>query len=296
LAAMENRSGRVCLMRARNFIRDPAMDDFAFEARPRANSFLPNILADNLAPPHCYLAERAMVLAVGGFDAELRACEDWDLWIRLALLGAELKNVDRIGAYYRRHPSSMSAGKFRMWDAALRVRWKAYQRFTPDGHSRNAIGWAVPATTRDAGRHSPSYGTLYSPLFERGSSDDRILELPENFKLACRRTIATYLKRDWLRLAAKLARHGEGALSKRYFALGRAEGILPEARLYPGEVWARYGLYRVTRPCQAPTERELDQLRSLCGEMEETFASGPRRPVFLMGTGLETVASRKSWI
>ena len=127
-AAMDDRSQRVCLMQARNFVNDPAVDGFPFEARPRAENFLPNILADNFGPASLLPRRGAMVLAAGGFDAELRACEDWDLWIRLALLGAELKNVDRIGAYYRRHPTSMSAGKFRMWDAALRVRWKAYQR------------------------------------------------------------------------------------------------------------------------------------------------------------------------
>jgi hypothetical protein len=135
----------------------------------------------------------------------------------------------------------------------------------------------------DAGGHSPPYGPLRAPFFEPGSSNDRILDLPEHVKLSCLRTIATYLKRDWLRLAAKLARHGEGELSERYLALVRAKGILAEARLYPGELWARYGLYRVTRPCQAPTAKELDQLRSLCREMEDVFLSGPSRPPFPTG-------------
>jgi GT2 family glycosyltransferase len=232
MAAMANRSRRVCLMRARNFLLDPARDGFAFEARPRAMEFLPNILADNLGPPHCYLAERRAVLAAGSFDENLRACEDWDLWIRMAVRGAELINVDRVGAYYRRHSTSMSAGKFRMWEAALRVRWKAFHQFTPD---------------------SPS------------------LDFSPDMKRLCRRTIATYLKRDWIRLAAKLALHGLQDLPKQFVELARARSAPPGARLLPGELWARYGLHRVTRPCPPPTEKELDQLRLLCHEMRDFF-------------------------
>jgi hypothetical protein len=39
---------------------------------------------------------------------------------------------------------------------------------------------------------------------------------------------------DWLRLAAKLARHGETELSRRFLDLSCAKGILPEAKVYPG--------------------------------------------------------------
>jgi glycosyltransferase involved in cell wall biosynthesis len=32
----------------------------------------------------CVLARRALLQQIGGFDASLRSCQDWDLWIRLA--------------------------------------------------------------------------------------------------------------------------------------------------------------------------------------------------------------------
>ncbi len=244
MTAMANRSRRVCLMRARNFLLDPARDGFAFEARPRASDFLPNILADNLGPPHCYLAERRAVLAAGSFDGSLRACEDWDLWIRMAVRGAELVNVDRVGAYYRRHATSMSAGKFRMWEAALRVRWKAFHQFTPDNPS---------------------------------------LDFSPDIKRLCRRTIATYLKRDLVRLAAKLALHRETNLARQFLELARARTAPPESRLFPGELWARYGLHRVTRPCPPPSQKELDQLRLLCHEMREYFNPTTQQPRWSTG-------------
>jgi hypothetical protein len=156
----------------------------------------------------------------------------------MAVRGAELINVDRVGAYYRRHAASMSAGKFRMWEAALRVRWKAFGQFTPD---------------------TPG------------------LDFSSDMKRLCRRTIATYLKRDWVRLAAKLALHGEHDLAKQFVELAHARSAPPEARLLPGELWARYGLHRVTRPCPPPTANELNQLRLLCHEMRDYFKIGAQQ-------------------
>lgn len=254
VAAMENRSRRVCLMQARNFVHDPARDSFAFESRPRATTFLPNILADNLAPPHCYLAERDLVLAAGGFDEELRACEDWDLWIRLALLGAELTHVDRVGAYYRRHASSLSAGKFHMWHGALRVRWKAWYRL--------------------------------------GADDGP--DLPQSMLDLCRRTAATYLNRDWIRMAAKLARFGHSELSGQFLELARARGTFASAGIRPGELWARYFLYRFTRACQPPTADELQRLRTLVAQMRDALAAGnPRQSPPLAGFHKRAVVNAK---
>jgi hypothetical protein len=126
----------------------------------------------------------------------------------------------------------MSAGKFRMWEAALRVRWKAFHQFTPDNPS---------------------------------------LDFSPDMRRLCRRTIATYLKRDLVRLAAKLALHGEHDLAKQFVELAHTRAAPPEARLIPGELWARYGLHRITRPCPPPSEKELDQLRVLCREMRDFF-------------------------
>jgi peptidoglycan/xylan/chitin deacetylase (PgdA/CDA1 family) len=57
---------------------------------------------------HSAIVRRALVEEVGGFDPTLRSSEDWDLWQRLARAGAEFAQTDRLVAYYRNRPGSLS--------------------------------------------------------------------------------------------------------------------------------------------------------------------------------------------
>lgn len=57
---------------------------------------------------HCVVAPRETILAVGGFDPELRCCEDWDLWLRLARAGVRFRGVGRSLAFYRMEQGSLS--------------------------------------------------------------------------------------------------------------------------------------------------------------------------------------------
>jgi GT2 family glycosyltransferase len=54
-------------------------------------------------------ARRAAVAAVGGYDEELRAAEDMDLWIRMLAAGWRAARVDAPLVEYRRHSASLSA-------------------------------------------------------------------------------------------------------------------------------------------------------------------------------------------
>jgi len=76
---------------------------------PSAETFFPAIIESNLAPPHCWLAPTALVRGVGGFFADLRWFEDWDLWWRVGLEATVLVRVPHVGALYRRHPGSQLA-------------------------------------------------------------------------------------------------------------------------------------------------------------------------------------------
>jgi glycosyltransferase involved in cell wall biosynthesis len=58
--------------------------------------------------------------AIGGFDAWLRACEDWDTYLRLARILPVASSQDVV-AEYRVHGSNMSSNKLLMLSAALRV-------------------------------------------------------------------------------------------------------------------------------------------------------------------------------
>jgi len=63
----------------------------------------------NIAPPHAFFTRREVINATGGFDTALRACEDYDYWLRAAFLGfMPYYNQEGI-VYYRKHAQSMSA-------------------------------------------------------------------------------------------------------------------------------------------------------------------------------------------
>lgn len=86
---------------------------------------LPGLLYANRACVHAHLVRRSVVLQAGMFCTTLNACEDWDLWLRLALTGCTAVFIPFIGAYYRSVPKSMSSDKGRMRDASVRVALRA---------------------------------------------------------------------------------------------------------------------------------------------------------------------------
>jgi len=53
------------------------------------------------------LCKRELLDAVGGFDADLSMCADWDLWLRLATL-TEFLYLDELLIQYRQHATNMS--------------------------------------------------------------------------------------------------------------------------------------------------------------------------------------------
>jgi glycosyltransferase involved in cell wall biosynthesis len=71
------------------------------------------LLLDNPIPSPTPLVRRAALQAAGGFDETLRACEDWDMWIRLARR-AEIHCIDRPLAVYRLHGDNMHGDVARM--------------------------------------------------------------------------------------------------------------------------------------------------------------------------------------
>lgn len=63
----------------------------------------------NIAPPHSFLFRRETVLQTGWFDTQLKACEDYDFWLRAAVNGNIPQYNPKGIVYYRRHVQSMSA-------------------------------------------------------------------------------------------------------------------------------------------------------------------------------------------
>ena len=130
--AMDGQSNRLCVMGLRLF--DPEEHHHEDRLLPCGVPALPRLFEDNLAPPHGYLCSKKMVQEIGGFDTDpaVWSCEDWDLWLRIALRGAELVTVARIGAFYRRYVGSVSSHFERLERARIRVLGGAIRQIKND--------------------------------------------------------------------------------------------------------------------------------------------------------------------
>jgi hypothetical protein len=84
-------------------------------------SFLSSLLHKNRFALHTAMARRA-VLESDPFDERLRALEDWDLWLRLALDGHVLRCHPEPVAIYRRHAGNTDvAAPHRLVKASVRI-------------------------------------------------------------------------------------------------------------------------------------------------------------------------------
>jgi glycosyltransferase involved in cell wall biosynthesis len=57
---------------------------------------------------HSVLVKRSAVIGVGGFDVNLRTCEEWDLWQRIARAGGDWVHVNEKLSFYRVSDHSLS--------------------------------------------------------------------------------------------------------------------------------------------------------------------------------------------
>ena len=73
------------------------------------------LLHFNLAPPHAWLMHRQVCADVGEFDTSLRACEDYDYWLRALACGYEPYYCPAGEVLYRKHRASMSADFNKQW-------------------------------------------------------------------------------------------------------------------------------------------------------------------------------------
>jgi glycosyltransferase involved in cell wall biosynthesis len=78
------------------------------------------LLNGNYWVPESLLAHRSLYLAMGEFDTDLRACEDWDVWLRFSR-SYKLVGIADVLIRYRVVVGSMSSDPRRMLDNRLTV-------------------------------------------------------------------------------------------------------------------------------------------------------------------------------
>jgi glycosyltransferase involved in cell wall biosynthesis len=149
---MGGRLDRLCVMGVRQFERDPGIGEDRL--LPRNTPALPRLFYDNFAPPLAFLCSRKMFQDIGGFETDLSvwSCEDWDVWLRMALHGCELGTVWRIGGFYRRHAGSVSTNPKRTEQATIRVLTRAIEQIRHDPELLRQWGSHLPKMRRRIGQ------------------------------------------------------------------------------------------------------------------------------------------------
>lgn len=140
VGAAEGRKDRLCVMGLRVFADENKIENEPDEFIDHLLPALPTFIHRNIAPPHAYLSPREAVIEAGLFDEKLKSCEDWDLWLRLSLAGAEVVSVRKAGAFYRRYAGSMSCNLPRMLHARAQVLLKAHKIILADERLRSQWG------------------------------------------------------------------------------------------------------------------------------------------------------------
>jgi glycosyltransferase involved in cell wall biosynthesis len=124
--AADGKEDALCVMGYTRFKNDPRKDAYGDCLPPAEGSAALKLLVSNLGPPNTFLCPRSMINSIGGFDVRLKACEDWDAWLRALFAGARIVPVPRIGAYYRQHPTSMSKNRALMATTKSQTLWRNY--------------------------------------------------------------------------------------------------------------------------------------------------------------------------
>lgn len=85
----------------------------------------PRVLTQNIGPCHSILIRRSFAEQLGGFDTNLKSCEDWDFWIRAGKMGAKIISIQEVLVAYRYVYNSMSRNPRVMYDSLSEVSLRA---------------------------------------------------------------------------------------------------------------------------------------------------------------------------
>jgi hypothetical protein len=102
------------------------------------NPYADLIHGNRIGAIHSAVIRRSALSRMGLFDTQLRSCEDWDLWIRLADARAVFVTVPDARCVYRQVPNSKSRNFARMRLATLRLLEKQFA-MTSDQATRKYI-------------------------------------------------------------------------------------------------------------------------------------------------------------
>lgn len=145
----------------------------SFPVLPESTDVFHDLLERNPWPCHALMVLKAAVDSVGPFHESktIYACEDWDLWLRIASTGGKFIPVNGEFACYRRYSSSMSRDNRRMLETGFAVMEKNLQlhkscRLCKAAVTRGRVHWGTQCWIgfRAELREIPLTGKLFGYL------------------------------------------------------------------------------------------------------------------------------------
>lgn len=101
----------------------------SYKEKYKSGNLWKYFLTGNFIVCHAALARKEDVVAAGCFDESLRACEDYDLWMRMAGQGKIFYYSEGVMARYRVTPGSMSSARAKQIQWTIDVLKKNIARF-----------------------------------------------------------------------------------------------------------------------------------------------------------------------
>jgi glycosyltransferase involved in cell wall biosynthesis len=92
-----------------------------FRRGDRDTTILDQLLQENFIPHLTCLVRRSILDRLGGYDEGASSAEDYDMWLRIALVGGEIRCLDQVHGVYRVRTGSLSSNLGAKLDAVLRV-------------------------------------------------------------------------------------------------------------------------------------------------------------------------------
>jgi glycosyltransferase involved in cell wall biosynthesis len=150
-----------------NLLAGAPLLDLPVEAAPEGveiilRSPFVSLLADNHIPTSAVMLRREAALAAGLFDEKMPVAEDWDLWLRMALLGS-FAYSRRVLAAKRVHGSNLTRPENVL--RFLRANLETFRKLAADDRVRRDAGMAQAARAARArtARQMLWYGSLGGP-------------------------------------------------------------------------------------------------------------------------------------
>ena len=209
----------------------------AFDLQPQTSevTFESLLVEDCAIGMSTVVCSRDRLVSAGYFDESLLRCEDFEMWLRMALRGARMTYVSEVQVFHRINDSGLSADKLSMKKDRVRVYEKVVASFQLSTPQKNVLQALIARTRAD------SHVDVLKKALEHGDYNQAIAAAEE----------ASLARKDW-KLKASL------------WGLRLTPGLfrqlhLLRLRLQRGSTPAKPGKFQLS-DAEQPVKTESDQV------------------------------------